>query len=185
MGTIAKKHTFQAGTTILSAQVNENFDDIYNEFNGNITNANINGSAAIADSKLAQITTAGKESASAITGFIASISQDVVSALVDVSTLATDAAIATIFTITLTADRTLGDPTNSVAGMKRAWRFKQDSTGFWEVTLGADFRIPTDIASVGQVITIERDADNYTYMGAIYNGTDSKWDVVAVTKGIS
>ena len=67
MATITKNHTFTAGTTILSAEVNANFDTIYNDYNGGITNANISGSAAIADSKLAQITTASKVSGAALT----------------------------------------------------------------------------------------------------------------------
>ena len=67
MATIVKPSTFTAGTTILSAQVNSDFDTIYADYNGNITNANISGSAAIADTKLAQITTASKVSGAALT----------------------------------------------------------------------------------------------------------------------
>lgn len=67
MGTITKPFTFSASTTILSAQVNSCLDTIYNEFNGSITNANISASAAIADTKLAQITTAGKVAVGALT----------------------------------------------------------------------------------------------------------------------
>jgi len=60
-------NTFSAGSTILSAEHNENFSTIYNEFNGNIENANIKSNAAIADTKLAQIATAGKVSGAALT----------------------------------------------------------------------------------------------------------------------
>ena len=67
MGTISLPNTFSSGTTILSAEVNSNFNTIYNEFNGSISNANISGSAAIADTKLAQITTGSKVSATALT----------------------------------------------------------------------------------------------------------------------
>lgn len=67
MATINKPYTFSAGGTIVAAEHNSNFDTIYNEFNGSISNANISGSAAISDSKLAQITTAGKVSGAAIT----------------------------------------------------------------------------------------------------------------------
>jgi len=51
-GLITKANTFSAGTIIDPSQVNTNFDDIYNEFNGSISNANISGSAAIVASKL-------------------------------------------------------------------------------------------------------------------------------------
>jgi len=67
MATTTKANTFTAGTTILSADVNENFDDIYNDYNGNITNANVSASAAIVDTKLAQITTGSKVSGLALT----------------------------------------------------------------------------------------------------------------------
>ena len=67
MGLATKPNTFAPGATILSAQQNENFDTIYSTVNGNISNVNIDSAAAIADTKLAQITTASKVSAAAIT----------------------------------------------------------------------------------------------------------------------
>jgi len=53
MGTVSKPNTFTASTTIASAEVNANFDTIYDEFNGNIDNDNIDAAAAIARTKLA------------------------------------------------------------------------------------------------------------------------------------
>lgn len=67
MGLITKPNTFSAGAVIIASEHNSNFDVIYNEFNGNISNANIDANAAIVDTKLAQITTANKVSTSAIT----------------------------------------------------------------------------------------------------------------------
>lgn len=52
---------------IVASEHNADFDTIYSDYNGNITNANISGSAAISDSKLAQVTTAGKVSGAALT----------------------------------------------------------------------------------------------------------------------
>ena len=52
MGIIVKPETFSAGNIIIASEHNNNFDTIYNEFNGNITNANIDNAAAIAYSKL-------------------------------------------------------------------------------------------------------------------------------------
>ena len=49
---ITKTNTFTAGATILAAEHNTNFDTIYNDYNGNITTANVSASAAIAFSKL-------------------------------------------------------------------------------------------------------------------------------------
>lgn len=179
MGQIPKKHTFSPGNTILSAQVNEDFDDIYNEFNGNITNSNINGSAAIVDTKLAQITTAGKVAANtALTGLIPSANQDTILALTDGANISTDAAAATIFTVTLGGNRTLDNPTNSVAGMKRIWRFTQDGSGSRTITLDSDFRVSDDIGGGSVVLSTTPAAVDY--MGAIYDGT--YWDVIAFTR---
>jgi len=52
MATITKTYTFVDATTAEASEVNTNFDTIYNEFNGSITNANISATAAIAGSKL-------------------------------------------------------------------------------------------------------------------------------------
>lgn len=90
MSIISKTYTFQNGYPIYAAEHNANFDTIYTDYDGNITNDNIsasagidytkldlsgsivnsdiNTSAAIADTKLAQITTASKVSGTAITG---------------------------------------------------------------------------------------------------------------------
>lgn len=67
MGLIVKPNTFSAGTTILSAQVNSNFDTVYNAVNGNLDTNNLSASAGIVDTQLAQISTASKVSGAALT----------------------------------------------------------------------------------------------------------------------
>ena len=67
MAIVAKPSTFSAGATIIASEHNNNFDTIYNAFNGNIDNNNIANSAGIADSKLAQITSPNKVAGSALT----------------------------------------------------------------------------------------------------------------------
>ena len=52
MATISKPNDFTAGQTITASETNANHDTIYNDYNGNITNVNISGSAAIANTKL-------------------------------------------------------------------------------------------------------------------------------------
>ena len=64
---ISKPFTFTNGSIVQASEHNSNFDTIYNDYNGNITNANIASGAAIADTKLAQITTSGKVSNVALT----------------------------------------------------------------------------------------------------------------------
>lgn len=67
MSLITKPYTFTVGAVIVASQHNSNFDTIYSDYNGSITTANISASAAIADTQLAQITTAGKLSGAAFT----------------------------------------------------------------------------------------------------------------------
>lgn len=52
MALISKPYTFSAGATIIASEHNSNFDTIYSEFNGSISNTNISSGAAIAYSKL-------------------------------------------------------------------------------------------------------------------------------------
>ena len=75
MAIISKPKTFAAGTTAVAADVNVDFDTIYNDYNGNITDANIAANANIAitkisgsisDGRLSTITTAGKVDCSAL-----------------------------------------------------------------------------------------------------------------------
>jgi hypothetical protein len=52
MGLVVKPFTFSAGAVIIASEHNDNFDTLYNEFNGNIQNANVAANAAIEESKL-------------------------------------------------------------------------------------------------------------------------------------
>lgn len=96
-------------------------------------------------------------------------------ALTDAATIATDASLGNIFTVTLGGNRTLGAPTNPVNGQKCIWRVRQDGTGSRTLAFNAAFRFGTSVASV--VLTTS--ANKTDYIGAIYNSTDSTWDVVA------
>jgi len=52
MALVSKPYTFSSGATIIAAEHNSNFDTLYNDYNGNITNANVSNTAAIHESKL-------------------------------------------------------------------------------------------------------------------------------------
>ena len=54
MGLITKSFSFTVGTTITASEHNTNFDTIYSLVNGQIDDANIDSSAAIANTKLAK-----------------------------------------------------------------------------------------------------------------------------------
>lgn len=53
MALIILPYTFSVGATIIAAQHNSNFQTIYNDYNGNVIDANIASNAAIAYTKLA------------------------------------------------------------------------------------------------------------------------------------
>ena len=69
MATISRT-AYTAGTPAVAAEVNANENTIVNVINGNLDNDNIKANAGIVDSKLAQITTAGKVSTAALIGTI-------------------------------------------------------------------------------------------------------------------
>lgn len=52
MSIISKTFTFSSGATIVASEFNTNYDNLYNDYNGNITKDNISSSAAIEYSKL-------------------------------------------------------------------------------------------------------------------------------------
>jgi hypothetical protein len=64
---VVKPYTFTVGATIVASEHNSNFDTIYNDYNGNITNANLSASFSLTDDKIGQISTYGKIDGSAIT----------------------------------------------------------------------------------------------------------------------
>lgn len=74
MSLISIPFTFTVGAVIVASQHNSNFSTIYSDYNGNITDANIAALAAISDTKLAQITTAGKVSGASLTSLSSIIS---------------------------------------------------------------------------------------------------------------
>lgn len=101
-----------------------------------------------------------------------------VAALTDAATIATDASLGNTFTVTLGGNRTLGAPTNPVDGQKITYRIRQDGTGNRTLAFNAIFRFGLDID-----VNLSTGANKTDYIGCIYHGTDSKWDVVAVSKG--
>lgn len=68
MAIISLPNTYQTGQVIDAGKEMANLNVIVNDYNGNITNANLSSSIAITDSKLNQITTASKVSGTALTG---------------------------------------------------------------------------------------------------------------------
>jgi len=61
LGIIVKPTNLVDGVIPTAAQFNGDFDTIYSEFNGSITNANVSASAAISESKIAFNTSTGHD----------------------------------------------------------------------------------------------------------------------------
>lgn len=105
--------------------------------------------------------------------------------LTDAATILVDASLGNQFTVTLNvagATRALGNPTNVPAvGRTQMILFavRQDGAGNRALTFGSDYRFGTTIAS----ITLSTGANKTDYIGVRWNGTDSKWDVIALSQG--
>lgn len=95
-------------------------------------------------------------------------------ALTDAATIATDASLGNVFTVTLGGNRTMGAPTNApTKPQKIVYRIKQDATGSRTITWNAAFRF-----SGGTAPTLTTTASKTDYVGFIYNVADSVWDNV-------
>jgi len=99
--------------------------------------------------------------------------------LTDASTIAVDASLGNMFTVTLGGNRTLGNPTNAVDGQRILFRIRQDGTGTRTLTLDTKYRLGTTITSTTLTTTINKT----DYLGVIYHASDDKFDVVAFVKG--
>ena len=102
--------------------------------------------------------------------------------LTDAATILVDASLNDHFTVTLGGNRTLGNPSNVPgAGQTQLIMFaiRQDGTGTRTLALDTNYRFGTDIPS----ITLSTSINKTDYLGVRYNVTDSKWDVIAFTKG--
>ena len=100
-------------------------------------------------------------------------------ALADTTTIATDAALGDYFRVTLTGNRTLGNPTNMYDRQMVIWELIQDATGGRTITLGTAFALGTDISTV----TLSVAGTKRDFLGAVYNATATKWFVIAFAKG--
>jgi hypothetical protein len=151
----------------------------------------------IADANLQTISAAGKVGGGALTlltdipsgaGRIPRantplIYTDTVVTLTDGVGSVIDSTLGNIFSMTATADRTLGTTTGSVNGQKIIIEFTA-SGGARTLTLPnsttGDFAFGSDITAITQTASGKTD-----YVGAIYHSSDARYHVVAYAKGYS
>ena len=132
-----------------------------------IVKRDVNGDIAIRDLTARNITQSGAYYSSVV-------------ALTDAATIATDASLGNIFTVTLGGNRTLGAPTNPVDGQKITYRIRQDATGSRTLAFNAVFNFPASLAG----LSLSTSINAFDYIGAQYNSVTSKWDVLAFTSGL-
>lgn len=99
--------------------------------------------------------------------------------LTDAATIATDASLGNIFRVTLGGNRTLGNPTNPTDGQTARWEFTQDGAGNRTIAFDTDFNFGADLPS----FTLSTAAGARDYIVAVYNATDSVWDVLSGSHG--
>ena len=93
-----------------------------------------------------------------------------------------DASLSDTFTLVANQNFTLADPTNPTNGQRIVIRIKQDGTGNRLLSsFGSKWRGGADIALVDVILSTG--AGKVDYIGAYYNTTDDKWDILAFVKG--
>jgi hypothetical protein len=100
-------------------------------------------------------------------------------ALVSGAVVTIDVSLSDYFTLVAAHTFTLTDPQNPIHGRKLVVRIKQDAVGGRVMTLGPKWRLGVDIP----VVLLSTAPNKVDYLGAIYDTTDDRWDVVAFSKG--
>lgn len=100
-------------------------------------------------------------------------------ALTDGATIAVNALLGNIFTVTLGGNRTLANPSGAVDGQRLTFRIRQDATGSRTLAFDTKFRFGPDLLT----ITLSTTAAKTDYIGVIYHAADDKFDVLAFRTG--
>jgi hypothetical protein len=104
--------------------------------------------------------------------------------LTDAATIAIDASLGNDFLVTLGGNRTLGAPTNPPpAGYTQEIkiRIRQDGTGGRTLAYNAAYNFPPSLAG----LSLSTSPNTFDYLGIKYNAVTSRWDVLALTPGLS
>jgi hypothetical protein len=102
--------------------------------------------------------------------------------LTDAATVATDASLSNVFRVTLTANRTLGAPTNATDGQRVRWEVTAGGGAARTLTLATGsagaFKFGTTITALSATTSGLTDM-----IEAVYNSTINRWCVVEYSKG--
>lgn len=100
--------------------------------------------------------------------------------LTDAATVAVDASLGNVFSVTLGGNRTMGAPSNAVDGQKILFRIRQDGTGSRTLAWNAIYTFGTDLAAAPTLTTTASKVD---YIGFIYDSVNSHWHMLAYDRG--
>lgn len=184
MGVIVKPKTWADNENVTYTDINSNFDTVYNEFNGNIEDANIDASAAIAVTKISG-TAVNLSSAQSISGkktFASTVGT--ITADSDAATITFNMTTSNLHSVTLGGNRTLA-VSNLTAGQSFVLILKQDGTGSrtvtWFVSPGSGTPAIKWVGAAAPTLTTTASrADIFAFL---YDGTDIYGSVVGQNYG--
>lgn len=102
-----------------------------------------------------------------------------VNTLTDAATIAVDATLGNQFTCTITASRTLGNPTGATNGQLMLFAIRNDGTGGYVLSFDTKYRFGDDIGTP----VISTAANKTSFIGVRYHSGDDKFDVISFVKG--
>ena len=94
-------------------------------------------------------------------------------------TINTNATLGDIFDLTLASSGILANPSGSVDGQSLRWRISYANSGI-PLTLGNNFRIPSSASSP---LPFSTSSGTMDMLGATYDSSRNKWDVIAFVPG--
>ena len=94
-------------------------------------------------------------------------------------TINTNASLGDIFDLTLASSGTLANPSGSVDGQTLRWRISHNANSL-VLNFGNQFKIPSSATSP---LPLSSTSGNMDILGATYDSSRSKWDIIAFVPG--
>jgi hypothetical protein len=101
--------------------------------------------------------------------------------LQDAPTIAVDASLGNDFRVTISGDRTVGNPANPAPGQNTIFQVTQGTGGSFTLSWGSSYEFSTGLPQP----TLSTGAGQTDLLGFIYNGATSTWLFAAYVSGFS